>query len=179
MRIISGRLKGRKLFTPKNLDIRPATDRVRQYIFDCLREYVFDAEILDLFAGTGSVGIEALSRGAKSAIFVDNSQQAISLLHKNIETLNLKENSTISKMDALRFLEKHNKQHNLIFLDPPYRYSLTKELSEKIASLKILKPDGFLIIEHDDEAIISELLSFKLLKQKKFGRTIISILTLK
>ena len=179
MRIIAGTLRGRKLFTPKGFEIRPATDRVRQYIFDCIRGHLPDADVLDLFAGTGSVGIEALSRGAKFADFVDNSLESASLIKKNIESLSLEKRSKVFDIDAFKFVEKCDRRYDLIFLDPPYRYEPTGNLAQKTASSKILKSDGLLIIEHDNESIIPELLDFNLLKQKKFGRTIISILTLK
>ncbi len=106
MRVISGRYKGRVLYSPKSKLIRPTSDKIKEFIFDYIGELVRDAVILDLYSGTGNLSIEALSRGAQFAVLIDNSTEAIKLIYRNLELTNLLAQSKIVKQDALRYLKK-------------------------------------------------------------------------
>lgn len=152
MRIISGRHKSRKILAPKNSDItRPTLDRVKESIFMMLenRNILNGAIVLDLFAGSGALGFESISRGALQCYFVDNDIEANKVIQSNALSLNLFSNSIIRKIDALRFL-KHNKQkYDIIFIDPPYKMS-DQELYDHIKIIddsSSLKADGVMVVE--------------------------------
>ncbi|MBE3089066.1 MAG: 16S rRNA (guanine(966)-N(2))-methyltransferase RsmD, partial [Actinobacteria bacterium] len=123
MRIIAGEFKGKKLKIPEDYDIRPTQDRVKESIFNVLGETIINRKVLDLFSGSGSLGIEALSRGCQFAYFVDNSFKSINLIKKNLELLkNLERSCKIIKSDAVDFLKKNKSIiWDFIFVDPPYK----------------------------------------------------------
>jgi 16S rRNA (guanine966-N2)-methyltransferase len=118
MRIIAGEAKGRRLVAPETPATRPATDRVREAVFSMIGDWVIDAAVLDLYAGSGSFGLEALSRGAASAIFVENGNRALEALRSNIATVGL--GGTLVTLDVRRFLEEANGSFDLVFIDPPW-----------------------------------------------------------
>ena len=158
MRIISGTARGRRLFSPgKNrrvATIRPTSDRVREAVFSILGEAVIDADVLDLFAGTGALGLEALSRGARSAVFIDNSQQAIKLISKNLDGCDFSERATILRRDLLRtpsFLKKVVSGHgfDLVFVDPPYRQGIALKILKLVGRYDLLAEEGLLLVEED------------------------------
>ena len=158
MRIISGTARGRRLFSPgKNrrvATIRPTSDRVREAVFSILGEAVIDADVLDLFAGTGALGLEALSRGARSAVFIDNSQQAIKLIIKNLEGCDFSDRSTILRRDLLKtpsFLKKVVSGHgfDLVFVDPPYRQGIALKILKLVGRYDLLAEEGLLLVEED------------------------------
>ena len=175
MRIISGEHKSRRLVGGKKTKVRPTSDRVKESIFNILREEVRGKRILDLFAGAGSLGIEALSRGAEWVTFVDVSTASINILKKNLENLNLESKSTILRMDGLKALNKLSQNFQMIFADPPYLKGFVQRIIDSIVQSKVLEKNGILILEHHKK----ETFSFpeeKLipLRQKKFGDTVIS-----
>src|SRR6476469_9917521 len=154
MRIIAGEFRGRRLLAPEGDATRPITDRVKQSLFDILSPQIEGATVYDCFAGTGSMGLECLSRGAKEAVFFELDRSAGTLLRKNIETLKVADRSRIVSSDIFRFFTSKMPVSNadLIFLDPPYRFlteradalrTLAKQLGER------LKPDGLIILRHD------------------------------
>ncbi|MBE0447909.1 MAG: 16S rRNA (guanine(966)-N(2))-methyltransferase RsmD [Actinobacteria bacterium] len=156
MRVIAGIAKGKKLYTPKGVDIRPTPNRVKEAIFNIIGQKVNDANVLDLFAGTGSLGIEALSWGAKSAYFVDVGREAIRLIEKNLEETGFTDKAVVIKAEAdraLRRLSKDTHKFDLIFLDPPYRISVSylDAIMFMLAS-DMLNADGLLILEHSAKA---------------------------
>lgn len=177
MRIIGGIFRGRKLANATKLTIRPATDRVKQTIFDVLNNHLEFSKkiILDTFAGTGSLGIEALSRGAEKIIFVENSFSSIDIIKKNISILNMETHCKIVKSDAINFFNSTQKKFDLIFADPPYSFELTKEIPKIIFEKNILNANGILVIEHTKhcEKFLDEN-NFYIFSQKKFGQTIVS-----
>ncbi|MBI3999949.1 MAG: 16S rRNA (guanine(966)-N(2))-methyltransferase RsmD, partial [Candidatus Omnitrophica bacterium] len=135
MRIIGGAFKSRKLFFPKTHATRPVTDRAKETIFNVLGTYTEGATVLDLFAGSGSLGIEALSRGAKEAYFADSAQFATTCIEKNLEVLSLNSKSRILCMpvaEAIKKLEKQEKKFTLIFLDPPHNKGLIKKVLHRL-----------------------------------------------
>ena len=175
MRIISGEHKGRRLVGGKKTEVRPTSDKVKESIFNVLREEVEGKRVLDLFAGAGSLGIEALSRGAQWVTFVDASSQSINILKKNLKNLNLKSKSTVLRLDGLRALNKLKQNFQIIFADPPYLKGFVQRIIDSVAQSEVLEKNGILILEHHKKEALSlpeEKLS--VLKQKKFGDTVIS-----
>ena len=175
MRIISGEHKGRRLACGKKGKVRPTSDRVKESIFNILREEVRGKRILDLFAGAGSLGIEALSRGAEWVTFVDASSASTNILKKNLENLSLKSKSTILQMDGLKALNKLNQNFQMIFADPPYLKGFVQRIIDSIVRSMVLEKNGILILEHHKkEAFSFPEKRLVALKQKKFGDTVIS-----
>jgi 16S rRNA (guanine966-N2)-methyltransferase len=157
MRIIAGIHRGRRLLSPQNDATRPITDRVKQSLFDVLSPRIEGARVLDLFAGTGSMGLESLSRGANSATFFESDRSAVRLLRQNVESLNLADRSTIISLDLFKWFNgRQNEQPSradLVFLDPPYRF-LTERAADLLAlagrlTKDHLAPDGVVLFRHD------------------------------
>ena len=144
MRVITGKARGRKLLEPKGMDIRPTADQVKEAVFNILQGDVEGRTCLDLFAGTGQLGIEALSRGASSCTFVDESREAVQLVKQNLEKCGF--TAAVFQGDALRFLEGPE-TYGLIFLDPPYRSGLYPELLSRIKHFDKLQRGGIMVVE--------------------------------
>ena len=176
MRIITGKFKGRTLESLPDLSVRPATDRVKTTIFDMLqnRLRVINAAVLDLFAGSGNLGFEALSRGAKRVVFVDSNNHVLDIIEKNAEKLNCLSDTIIAQGDALLFVERTTDRFDLIFADPPYAYERINDIPTVIFQKKILKEEGYLIIEHSKHTIFEPSPDYKLAVQKEFGNTRVS-----
>ncbi len=181
MRIISGTYKGRPLITPHNREIRPTTDRTKQMIFDGLAVPFHYPHVLDLFAGTGSLGLEALSRGSEKAYFVDRSKIATTIIHENCQRLACLDKSIIIHADGFRSISRFLKMDvhfHLILADPPYFKKYTNRLLQIIDQSLLLLPGGMLIIEHStDDIPDNNLTSLKWLKTKKSGETSFSFFT--
>ncbi len=171
MIITAGTWKGKKVHTVKSLDVRPTSSKVRESIFNILQTKIQDAVVLDLFAGSGIVGFEALSRGAKKIIFVEKNYKIIQNLQKNISSFDCV--CEIIFSDALIALDKiDNIKFDLIFIDPPYKSELISPVLEKIKNNNLLNQDGIIIVEHPKSINIDEILDkFTLLKEKKYGDT--------
>jgi 16S rRNA (guanine966-N2)-methyltransferase len=175
VRIISGEHKGRRLRVGKKAKVRPTSDRVKESIFNILREEVAGKRILDLFAGAGSLGIEALSRGAESVTFVDASSQSVEALKKNLRSLDLENRSAILRLDGLKALKRLEQSFQMVFADPPYLKGFAQKIIDSIAQLEVLEENGILILEHHKKetfCLPGEKLS--VLKHKRFGDTVIS-----
>ncbi len=179
MRVIAGQCKGRKLFSPKGKLIRPTSDRTKEFIFNYIKDRVLNETFLDLFAGTGSISIEALSRGAQSAILVDKSYEAIKLIHKNIDLVNYSSKCSIVRKDALSYLKlADSKTHNigLIFADPPYSDTIYQKILEKIDKSDVLRKGGLFVLEHSSTNIDNlKVEKLHLKKSKKMGGSIVTI----
>ena len=154
MRVITGSARGRRLKEPKNMDIRPTTDKVKESIFNIVQFDLEGRRVLDLFAGTGQLGIEALSRGAKSAVFVDESNEAVKIIRENLEHCGLK--GEVARDDAIGFLSRGGK-FDIIFLDPPYASGLLDAALKKIIQFDILAEGGIIICETADEKTLEAL----------------------
>ena len=180
VRVISGASKGRKLATPKNQGLRPTSDRVKESIFNILGDEVQDKVVLDLFAGTGNLGIEALSRGAKRTLFVEKSRQAVRLIQRNLFQCGMEKRSEILITDvhqAISILRQRGESFDLIMMDPPYEKGLIQKTLMKLSSEKIYPEDSILIIEHDRrEPLPHNIVKWSLIRQKRIGDTVISFL---
>jgi len=185
LRIIGGTAKGRRLQTPPKspagpsggLLIRPTADRAREALFSIIGNEVEGAAVLDLFAGTGALGLEALSRGAQSAVFVDKSVQSTDLIKKNIELCGFSDKSFIIKRDlakSLSSLERllPGKEFSMIFIDPPYRKALCLKILEELSSGNILVSSGLVVAEDDSGNELPESIgSLVLSDRRKYGDT--------
>ena len=151
MRIISGIARGTKLYTLEGENTRPTLDRVKEPLFSIIQNEIKDSDVLDLFAGSGALGLEALSRGAKKAVFCDKSYSAIEIIKKNIEKTHFEEKAKVLCMDYKKCLTSINEKFDLIFIDPPYKQDIAIKSLEIIIENKLLNEDGLIIIETDDE----------------------------
>jgi 16S rRNA (guanine966-N2)-methyltransferase len=176
MRIIAGLYKGRTIGTVRDLSVRPATDRVRQTIFDVLvhRMDLQGCTVLDLFAGSGSLGLEALSRGAGRVTFVESSEDAIAYLERNIRTLGCETLTEIVPLDAMMYLSRTRSQFDLVFADPPYRFAELAAVPDIVFAKKVLAPDGFLMMEHTTDLHFKSTAAYRIGPEKKFGRTLVT-----
>lgn len=179
MRVISGTARGTKLLSLEGLNTRPTLDRVKEALFNILQFEIKDAKVLDLFSGSGALGIEALSRGAALAVFADNSKDAVKIITQNIENTRLSKNAEVIKDDyqsVLDKLKKENKQFDIIFLDPPYKEDFALKALEKIIKYNLLTKDGIVILETNDANKNHELLSvngIEIFDERKYGRVIL------
>ena len=177
VRVISGSARGLKLNTPGDDRVRPTTDRVKESMFNIVQDWVYDSQVLDLFAGSGALGIEALSRGASQAVFCDNSLDSIKIIKSNIEKARVVDRSQIVSGDSkrcLRDMEAKNQSFDMIFVDPPYYEGLFEEVLDTIRSCKILKKDGIVIVEHDAKRPIGQVEGLEVYKEKKYGITMLT-----
>ena len=172
MRVISGSARGLKLKTLEGLNTRPTADRIKESLFNIISPYIYGSSFLDLFSGSGAIGIEALSRGATNAYFVDNHKESIDIIKHNINLAKFGEKSTVYNSNAIDIIDKlkNNKnQFDIIFLDPPYNKNLLLPVLEKIESSKILKNDGFIICEqhiNEEEINLEKLYTYRIKEYK-------------
>lgn len=175
MRVISGKARGTKLYTLESDATRPTLDRVKESLINIIRNKIIGASVLDLFAGSGALGIEALSNGAENAIFCDKSRQAVNIINKNLQKTNLLDKSEIIVKDyekCLEDLSKENKKIDIIFLDPPYNTDFAVIAVDKIMQFDILNKDGIIIVETDNEEVEQKLklLKINIYDIRKYGR---------
>ena len=171
MKVISGLYKGRNI---EGFDLdgtRPTMERVKESLFAMIQNNIQDSVVLDLFSGSGNLGIEALSQGAKYAYLVDCNPKASKTIKRNLEAINIK-NAEVINMDylkALNFIKEKNIKLDLIFLDPPYQTSFIEKSIESITKNKLLKEDGLIICESDslDRIVYND--DYKIIKDKKYG----------
>jgi 16S rRNA (guanine966-N2)-methyltransferase len=181
MRIIAGELKGRRLHRLEGKQTRPTSDRLRETIFNILSYRTRQAIVLDLFSGTGAMAIEALSRGADSAILVDDSSQAISLMVQNIRAFSLEKKARVLRWNIvqnLNFLRHVQPLFNLVFMDPPYNRSMIGPTLNHLLQSASLAVQACIVVEHSIlEPIPFEHLEFKLCDQRTYGKTMVSFLS--
>jgi len=179
LRIIAGTAKGRRLHTPAKSSrrIRPTADRAREALFSIIGPEVVGAAVLDLYAGTGALGLEALSRGAGSALFVDLHNEALTLVGKNIELCGFSERSRVVRRDAtkgLSFLEQAAPEsgYDLIFIDPPYGKELASKALDDLACMSVVAKDGLVIAEEESGAVFAGTYQgLRLCDQRRYGDT--------
>lgn len=171
MKIISGLYKGRKIEGYDLDGTRPTMERVKESLFATIQNYIPESIVLDLFSGSGNLGIEALSQGAKQAYLVDLNIKAAKTIKKNLETIGIG-NAEVINLDyikALNYFKEKNIKFDLIFLDPPYKTNFIEKSINKITELNLLKEDGIIVCESDtlDRIVYDE--EYKIIKDKKYG----------
>ncbi len=176
MRIITGEYKGRRLISPDNDDIRPTSDKVKEALFSMIAFDLEEAVCVDLFAGTGNLGLEALSRGAAKCYFCDNSKEALGMIRKNIAHCGAEQRSVVLPGDFRKGMGRIREQVDFIFADPPYDSGLYDKVFESAGESGLLKEDGLIIAEHWHTMKMDEQISgFIKIKERKYGHIILSI----
>jgi len=179
MRIITGDFKGRRLEMPVGKDIRPTTEKVKEAIFSIIAGNVPGAVCVDLFAGTGNLGLEALSRGAEKCYFADNSRESLNLIKRNIAMCKAEEWSVVIPGDFERVLTRlgeRGEKIDIFFLDPPYREGLYEKCFELIREYDLLAEEGIIIAEHGErEPLPEEIEGYIVLKERNYGSVAITI----
>ena len=176
MRVISGKAKGVSLKTPQGLNTRPTTDRVKEALFSIIQFDLPAACVLDLFAGTGQLGIEALSRGAKSAVFIDARDDACRLVKENLKRTKFDSFAQVIRADYMAYLKRCNDKFDLIFLDPPYAEVFLENSLKTITEIDILQTGGIIVTERPlgkDLPFIFP--GYSRSKDYKYGNTILSM----
>lgn len=171
MRVIAGKARRTQLKTVEGLSTRPTTDRIKETLFNMIQNQLYDVRFLDIFAGSGAIGIEALSRGAKSAVFVENNKSAVDCITANLKTCHFTEQGQLVKMDyidALRELDRRGQQFDIVFMDPPYGHEYEKRVLEVLDNLSIISADTLIIVEANLETDFSYLVEYgyELVKEK-------------
>ncbi len=171
MRVITGAARGRRLKELQGMETRPTTDRVKEGIFNIIQFDIEGRRVLDLFAGTGQLGIEALSRGAAWAVFVEQRRDAAALVRENLKITGLGENARVVNGEALAFLASCGEKFDLIFLDPPYAAELWDSALEAISRFDILSNHGIIICESPAERVMPELAPpYRVHRTYRYGR---------
>lgn len=152
MRIISGEARGTKINTIENLSTRPTLDRVKEALFSIIQNCIYEANVLDLFAGSGALGLESLSRGANKCIFCDKSYESVKIIKQNIQKTRYEDKSIVINKDYKKCLEQiKEEKFDIIFIDPPYRLNIAIDALKRILDLEILSKDAIIVIETDNE----------------------------
>lgn len=176
MRVITGRSRGVVLKTPEGLQTRPTTDRVKEAMFSIIHFDIPNARVLDLFGGTGQLGIEALSRGAKHAVFVDGSDKACALIKENLKRSRLGANATVVCADYLDYLKRCRERFDIILLDPPYAEVFLENTLKCIAEIDILQSGGIIVTERPlGKELPWEFDGFERSRDYKYGNTLLTI----
>jgi len=173
MRIISGKARGTKLYTLEGENTRPTLDRVKESVFNIIQTEIQDCIFLDLFSGSGAIGLEAISRGAKKAILCDSSKEAISIIKKNIEKTHSKEYVKLyyEKYDFV-LKNKIKEKIDIVYIDPPYKTDFACESIKLLLNQELLKEKSIVIIETDQEEVVNNIkqLEIEIISQRKYGR---------
>jgi 16S rRNA (guanine(966)-N(2))-methyltransferase RsmD len=175
LRVIAGTYKSRKIKDVKSNQTRPTTDKNKETIFNSIGQFFNGGKVLDLYAGSGSLGIEALSRGMETCDFVDKQFAAIKVIRENIKTLNIHQQAHVHKMDAFSFLNKVEDPYDLILIDPPYKLKPYDSLIKLIHDRQLIVQHGIIVMESDHETMINGYKDLVKVKEKKLGQSKISI----
>lgn len=151
MRVIAGKYRSRRLLAPKGLDTRPSLDSVKEAMFNILGQEVINATVLDLFAGSGALGIEALSRGAKKVYFNDVAKKAYDVIKKNLENLGIESGYVLTKLSYKEMLKALNNQVDILILDPPYKLGIYEEIISMMEERNLFSPSIKIMIEMDED----------------------------
>lgn len=176
MRVITGKARGVQLKTPEGLVTRPTTDRVKEAMFSIIQFDIPGTKVLDLFGGTGQLGIEALSRGAESAVFVDAGDAACKLIKENLRRTKLENQARVVRADYLQFLSETKEKFGIILLDPPYSEVFLENSLNRISEIDILQTNGIIVTERPfDKALDWDFPGFSRSRDYKYGKTLITI----
>ena len=181
MRVIAGSAGRLRLITPEGLDTRPTADRVKESLFNMLNPDLYGCAFLDLFSGSGSIGIEALSRGAANAVLNDKSDVCIDIIKQNLKFTKLEENAEVMNRDAytaLRELGEKGRKFDIIFLDPPYKEGFYAPVLEEIRRNGVLAEDGYIVAESAKGFDFPTVEGFKIIKERKCGSSVMTFLNL-
>lgn len=172
MRVVTGSARGVRLLTPDGIKTRPTADRVKEGLFSIIQFEIEGRRILDLFAGTGQLGIEALSRGAESAVFVDASKEAVNLVKENLKRTKLEKNARVLQADYATFLRSCRETFDIVFLDPPYAEKFLENALKTISEIDILRDGGIIICEKAVEKALETMIPGLILqKEYRYGKT--------
>ena len=176
MRVITGSARGIVLKTPDGLSTRPTADRVKEALFSAIQFHIPAAKVLDLFGGTGQLGIEALSRGAKSAVFVDLQESACKLIRENLRRTHLEESSKVIRSDYVAYLKNCSEKFDIIFLDPPYAEKFLENSLKMITEIDILQSGGIIVAERPVEKELNvDFPGYERSRDYKYGNVLIAI----
>ena len=176
MRVITGRARGVTLKTPEGMQTRPTTDRVKEAMFSIIQFEIPGADVLDLFGGTGQLGIEALSRGAKSATFVDAGEPACRLIRENLKRTRLEQSGKVVRSDYLAYLNRCREKYHIIFLDPPYAEVFLENALKCITEIDILHSGGIIVAERPlGKELPWEFEGFSRSRDYKYGNTLLTL----
>lgn len=181
MRVIAGAAKGHNLQTIEGLATRPTTDRIKETLFNIIAFDLPECSFLDLFSGSGAIGIEALSRGAKEAVFVDAAAECQKVITANLQHTKLQDRARLMKTDVFSALDKlgaEGKKFDIIFMDPPYESGLYESVLEKVIEKGLLKEEGYLIAEGSSQIPLTPPAGMKVLREKAYKTTILTFLCL-
>ena len=176
MRVITGTAKGKRLKTPEGLRTRPTADRVKEAVFSAVQFEIQNSRFLDLFAGSGQMGIEALSRGASFAVFVDAGREACRLVQENLQLTGFEKVSQVIQSDYMAYLERSHERFDMIFLDPPYAEVFLENSLKKISEIDILTDCGIIICERPaDKPLDMDIPGLRRCKDYRYGKSWITI----
>ena len=181
MRVIAGAAKGHNLQTIEGLETRPTTDRIKETLFNIIAFDLPECSFLDLFSGSGAIGIEALSRGAKEAVFLDAAAECQKVITANLQHTKLQDRARLMKTDVFSALDKlaaEGKKFDIIFMDPPYAAGLYEPVLEKIMEKGLLKEEGYLITEGSSQIPLTPPAGMKILREKVYKTTLLTFLCL-
>ena len=176
MRVITGKARGIQLKTPEGMQTRPTADRVKEALFSIIQFDIPGAKVLDLFGGTGQLGIEALSRGASSAVFVDAAESACKLIRENLKRTKLEGQGRVIRSDYMEFLKRNREQYDIIFLDPPYAEVFLENALKCITEIDILQSNGIIVTERPlDKEMPWEYEGYQRSRDYKYGKILLTV----
>lgn len=176
MRVITGKARGIQLKTPEGLQTRPTADRVKEALFSIIQFDIPGARVLDLFGGTGQLGIEALSRGATSVVFVDGSEKACALIRENLRRTKLEQQGRVVRSDYLDYLKRCHEKFDIIILDPPYAEVFLENALNLITEIDILQSNGIIVAERPlGKELPWEYEGYQRLRDYKYGKTLLTV----
>ncbi len=175
MRVVAGTMRGRKLFSPAKLNLRATSDKVKEALFNIIAFKIEGASFLDLYAGSGSIGIEAISRGAKKVVFIEKDKKNMALLKKNLTLCPQREVGTVFEGTAEDFLKRTNNQFNIAFIDPPYGESDLENRLQTLGNCDTIRSEGIVIVEHFHKTNLpNDVGDLSFLKRYRYGGTALS-----
>lgn len=177
MRVIAGIRKGLKLKAPEGIKTRPTTDRVKESVFNIIQSHIPADRVLDLFAGSGALGIEALSRRCGKCVFVEHNREAYSIVEHNLNLSKLSDNAELIFTDSVNYLTSVSKPFDIIFLDPPYNKGFLAPVLERIYERELLTKDGIIVIETEKGGESAAHSRFRTIRDAIYGKTVITVLT--